>query len=143
MFISESAYIYFKFIYSTGKSISVVKDHVNEGDTLKYLVSPTGANTFTYQWFQNGNLINGATEYTFIIKGIVASDTGLYTCQITDTCGTKMYNIAYVYINSLIHNITGYVVYDNVTQTPLSKIWVYLYQGETKLTFQNRLHRSI
>ncbi|HMT29729.1 MAG TPA: T9SS type A sorting domain-containing protein, partial [Bacteroidia bacterium] len=45
------------------------------------LSSNTGFN-FTYQWFKNGNLINGATSSTYS-----TSDTGSYTVRVTNSYG--------------------------------------------------------
>ena len=48
-----------------------------------FQLSVTGHPTQSYQWYLNGNPINGATSAAFINPAPAISDTGLYSCIIT------------------------------------------------------------
>ena len=57
--------------------------------TTQLLSTDAGLNS--YQWYRNGVAINGATSNTYN-----ASDAGLYTVAITNSCGSVTSNIATV-----------------------------------------------
>lgn len=57
------------------------------GANINLSVAATGAN-LTYQWYQNGNILGGATNATLPINGVNNNNSGTYTCTVTGTCGT-------------------------------------------------------
>ena len=58
-------------------NISAIVQTVKIGDTIHFNISPTGAETFTYQWMDNSNIIAGATNKAYNIDGIKSSEGGL------------------------------------------------------------------
>lgn len=54
-----------------------------------FTVVATGSN-LNYQWFLDGALISGATNANYTIGSVVASDTGVYTVQVSGSCGTPI-----------------------------------------------------
>ncbi len=51
------------------------------------IVTADGTEPFTYQWFKNGEELTGFTQSTLLIEETVLSDEGMYSCEITNTCG--------------------------------------------------------
>ena len=57
------------------------------GDDLSLMVTADGENLM-YQWYKDGEAIDGATESSFSITGVVRSDSGMYTVRIWNRCDT-------------------------------------------------------
>ena len=53
-------------------------------DTIS-LMTNVGGTQNIYQWYKNGNIINGATDSVYTINEISTSDSGKYTCAITNS----------------------------------------------------------
>lgn len=102
------------------------------GDSAYLSVSLTGFLPFTYQWLHDSNIINGATNSVFSIPNIALSDSGLYSCKVTNTCGNTTAKIATLEVFKSGHyTVSGNVIYDNNGQTPMSNTIVYLYKRTT------------
>lgn len=77
-------------IMSPPKVTSVSPDQsLKTGDSLLLTVSVTG-DSVRYQWARNGSPVNGATGNRFRLASVARADSGLYTCTITNKCGTVM-----------------------------------------------------
>lgn len=63
---------------------------VTEGALAVLSIVVTGSPTPTFQWSKNGVAVSGATANTFVITASKASDTGSYTCTVTNALGTVM-----------------------------------------------------
>ena len=55
---------------------------ITEGEAVTLSVTGTSSATNTYEWFKDGNLINGAAEADFTIDSLVLADSGAYTCEV-------------------------------------------------------------
>ena len=122
-------YVYTKPVLN----ISALVQRVQTGDTVKYTLAPTGAETFTYQWILNGNPIPGATKNTYIIDGITSNQGGIYSCDVSDFCGSVTQVISTIIINSN-NALYGLVSYDNIALTPLDKVIVNIQNTEKTFT---------
>jgi len=62
---------------------------VDEGQsaTLRCSATGVGADSFTYQWWLNNDLINGKTGPTLIIPATSHTDTGGYSCIVGNKYG--------------------------------------------------------
>jgi hypothetical protein len=58
------------------------------GGSASFSVVAGGTGPFSYQWFRNGALINGATSATYTINPVSASDAASYSVSITGPTGT-------------------------------------------------------
>jgi len=58
------------------------------GETLTLSVTATGAEPFTYQWKKGTTSLPNTNSPTYTKLGATTSDTGSYTCVITNACGT-------------------------------------------------------
>jgi hypothetical protein len=56
--------------------------------------------TNTFQWFLNGNLIEGATAQSYIINDAPIAATGIYTCLVTNIYGSRETIAQYVQVVS-------------------------------------------
>lgn len=65
------------------------------GQSATFSVDATGIN-LTYQWLKNGSVIPGATNSTFTISTVAASDIGNYQVVVTNPGGTQYSNVAYL-----------------------------------------------
>ena len=74
---------------------------LNSGGNASFSVSATGLGTLTYQWFKNGVAISGATNSTYSISGVTASNAGNYSVEVTGTCGSATSNAAQLTVNTL------------------------------------------
>lgn len=64
-----------------------------EGDALNLSVTATGG-TLSYQWFKDGVLISGATNASYALGTTNFSNSGVYTVEVTNGCGTVTSNNA-------------------------------------------------
>jgi sugar lactone lactonase YvrE len=51
-------------------------------------VAANGTAPLSYQWFQNGNAVAGATSSTYAISNAVTANAGSYTVTVTNSAGT-------------------------------------------------------
>ncbi|HLP50638.1 MAG TPA: immunoglobulin domain-containing protein [Chitinophagales bacterium] len=68
---------------------SITRNPVNTTACIGATASFTAAgyeSGLTYQWKKNGALINGATNATYTINTVASTDTGTYTCVISNAC---------------------------------------------------------
>jgi len=75
-------------------SLNPLSQSKTEGETVSFTVNASGFPTPAYQWKKNGaNLTNdqritGATTNTLSISNLTQSDTGTYTCLVSNTEGS-------------------------------------------------------
>ena len=85
---------YLTVIYGVPPATSIVGSGLFcIGDTLVVdsgLV--TGSGPFTYQWFQDGAIIPGATNSTYTVNGLALSDSGVYELVISNAFGIDTSN---------------------------------------------------
>ena len=79
-------------------------------------VAVTGGGTYTYRWYRNGVLIQGATANPYVVESITAADNGTYTVDVTNALGTVRLSAG-----SLAVGAAGSPV---ITLQPISKIVV-------------------
>ncbi len=65
-----------------------VSQAINEGGSLVLTATPSGLPPFSYQWFKDGEPIDGATGSSLEISNVNASTTGSYTVQVSNAGGT-------------------------------------------------------
>jgi hypothetical protein len=63
---------------------------VAPGSPASFTVAATGATS--YQWYQDGSQVIGATDATYSIASVTIYDAGVYTCTITSDCGVSNSN---------------------------------------------------
>lgn len=73
---------------------------VNTGANVTLSVTSDGATPFTYQWKKGGADILGATAATYVITGAKATDTGVYTVQVTNQWGSVLSDNATLTVNA-------------------------------------------
>ncbi len=59
-------------------------------DEVTFSVTATGTSPLTYQWYKNGAVIPDADSSSYTITDAELSDTGYYSCEITNLCRTIM-----------------------------------------------------
>ncbi|ROL60784.1 choice-of-anchor D domain-containing protein [Bacteroidetes/Chlorobi group bacterium MS-B_bin-24] len=62
-----------------------------EGKSVEFSVNAEG-DSLTYQWFQNGNPINNATNSTYIIQNVKKADEGDCTVLVKGKCEPSVYS---------------------------------------------------
>jgi hypothetical protein len=75
----------------------------NAGDTL-IILTKIGGTANQYQWYKNGSLISGANDDSLVINGVTSSNSGTYTCKVTNSIvsGLDIYiKSIYVKVNSI------------------------------------------
>jgi CSLREA domain-containing protein len=84
---------------ATGISSQPVSQTVCAGAQASFSVTASGTGPFTYQWRKNGTNIGGATDSTYSIAAVVASDAGNYDVVVTGACGSATSNLAALTVN--------------------------------------------
>jgi hypothetical protein len=74
---------------------------LNAGATSTLSVTATGTNPLTYQWFRNGEAIEGATARTYTIGNAQPADAGVYQVAISNPVGTVASAQAAVTLNAV------------------------------------------
>ncbi|MCG8605218.1 T9SS type A sorting domain-containing protein, partial [bacterium] len=78
------------FTYSPQDSVGEERQEtLLVGSSLTMLVSVGGANN-RYQWLKDGRPIEGAVETSLSIATLDLADSGIYTCEITNTLATDL-----------------------------------------------------
>ncbi len=78
------------FIYSPQDSVGAIKDTmVTEGTNLNFSVT-VGGTANLYQWYKNGVKITDSDSCFLSISTVTPSDSGLYTCRITNTIASAL-----------------------------------------------------
>ena len=90
------------------------------GDTVTLTVTASGTGTLTYQWYK-GSTTTGTNSSALPIKPIAFTDSGVYTCAVSNGCGSPISSKAITLTVSSLQSIT--------TQ-PLSQT-LYLNQAAT------------
>lgn len=96
------------------------------GSEARFDVRTLDTTGVTYQWKRNGvNLTNsssivGALSPTLRVRQLTVADTGLYTCDVTNSCGTTISTEGRLLINTVAgnnyySNILAYIPYTGTT----------------------------
>lgn len=64
--------------------------NICEGTSLNITATASGLSPYSYQWYHNGNPILGATSNTLSIPNVDATHGGIYTCEVSNACGTTL-----------------------------------------------------
>lgn len=67
---------------------------VCEGTDISFTVEISNTGGETYQWLKNATPVSGATSNTLDIAAVTEAEEGSYTCEITNTCGTSVSDVA-------------------------------------------------
>jgi kumamolisin len=73
---------------------------VTTGSAISLGITAKGGGLLTYQWYQNGTPIFGATSATYSIGSAAAASAGAYTVVVWNVIGTATSNAATVTVNN-------------------------------------------
>ena len=68
-------------------------------DTISFTVKATGTN-INYQWTKEGNDITGATNLTYTVNKAQFEDYDVYSCIVSNSCGSSNLNPFILNVNS-------------------------------------------
>lgn len=71
------------------------------GNSAQFVISASGAEPVTYQWYKNYVAISGATDSVYSISSVSTSNAGNYKCKVTNAYGTDSSTVATLVVNSL------------------------------------------
>jgi Immunoglobulin domain/Secretion system C-terminal sorting domain len=131
-------------------------DTIDEGDTIVFKISAEGTEPIIYQWFHDGQAINGANGSEHIIENAMFSDSGYYYCTIQNDCGITKSDSAYLKVLPLLslgelqEDETGLIIYPNPVYNTLTianklpeTFEVYIYDVSGKCVFQKKNKKTI
>ena len=58
------------------------------GSTVSFTVEAIGKIPLSYQWYKDGEAISGANNSTMSLSGLLPSDQGVYTAQVSNALGS-------------------------------------------------------
>ena len=73
---------------------------VTNGGSVTFSGAASGNPMPSYQWFQNGNAIQGATGPTLLITGAGSANAGTYSCTATNGSGSAQSNLVALSVNN-------------------------------------------
>lgn len=74
----------FEFFYSPQKKFGKEETYNKQpGETL-ILDAKIEGNNNLYQWYKNGNVLEGKTSSNLVFETLMVDDSGLYTCKVTN-----------------------------------------------------------
>ncbi len=106
------------------------------GQSSTFNVQPWGTGPFTYQWFEDGNAINGATNQTLTLTNIQFTNAGLYSIVVSSALGSATNPPAPVTVEPagvslglcpavIINGVAGYsYIIESTTNLGNSNSWV-------------------
>ncbi|MEY4244061.1 MAG: hypothetical protein RLZZ245_1646, partial [Verrucomicrobiota bacterium] len=62
---------------------------VDEGDSWSLTTNVLGAVPVSFQWFKDGEILNGATSSTLAVSAAIPTDAGVYVLQATNAYGSS------------------------------------------------------
>ena len=83
---------------------------VNEGGNASFMVAATGTKPMTYQWYYQGEAIEGATSAGFDLAGVGSANSGIYTVRISNAIGETTSKSASLTVNTplrLLNDLEG------------------------------------
>ncbi len=88
----------------TGPSIDTqpASQAVCEGASAVFTVLASGTSPISYQWQKDLSDLPGETSDTLTLASVAGSDTGSYTCVITNGCGTVTTSSATLTVNTAV-----------------------------------------
>jgi hypothetical protein len=104
-------------------SVPPASQTVTAGDDVTFSVTALGISPMSYQWCEGGAVIAGATNTSYSLRSVVASDAGAYTVIITNVAGSvTSAPSATLVVNALAlppmtDSLVGYWKFDEVTGT--------------------------
>ena len=75
-------------------------DTLCEGQSMVFNVNTTGTSPISYQWYKNGNMINGAVNSLFMIASVDTLDAANYHVIANNVCGNLQSNTMSLEVNS-------------------------------------------
>ena len=76
------------------------------GDTVTLTVTASGTGTLSYQWYKGSTTV-GTNSASFPIKPIAFTDSGAYTCAVTNGCGPTNSKTIVLKVNAIPITITS------------------------------------
>ena len=73
---------------------------IKEGGFARFWVSATGSEPLSYQWYLNGEPIEGKTRSSMIVNQATGADEGDYTVIVTNPVGFKISDEAVLDVNT-------------------------------------------
>lgn len=73
---------------------------------VTFTVSATGGDPLAYQWYKDGNPIQGATASEYSIVAVSMADAGVYQVVVSNTCGSTPSEEATLTVNRADQTIT-------------------------------------
>ncbi|WMJ74652.1 immunoglobulin domain-containing protein [Cytophagaceae bacterium ABcell3] len=81
------------------EDLSASETEVNEGDPFTLEITASGPGPHTYQWYRNGEPVEGATESTYTVNEASADDKGSYYVVISNENGSTQSNEIDIHVN--------------------------------------------
>ncbi len=104
--------------------------YLSDNASCTLSVNASGSQPLNYQWYKNSEKLDGKTGYTYIIPSFLESDTGIYTCKVTNPWGEDESTPAVI----VYRQLSGKTTYWNFTTFTDS-----LHEGETLLISLEKL----
>ncbi|MBP7496535.1 MAG: immunoglobulin domain-containing protein [Bacteroidales bacterium] len=71
-----------------------------EADTVSFKVIANSQTPVSYKWKCNDNYITDATNSVLLLSNLNKVNEGVYNCELTNDCGTKLTDNIFLYVNT-------------------------------------------
>ncbi len=116
-----------------------VSQTITAGNSVTFTVAASGTGTLAYQWYFGGTAISGATNSTYSIAAVAATDAGSYYVTVTNSIGSVSSNAATLTVTTATGDTTPTITTQPVSQsvnTEQSVTFSVVATGSGTLTYQ-------
>lgn len=107
---------------------------INPGENFRYTIQ--SSNTNTYQWTRNGANLHNQQSKTLDLSNIQAYQSGVYSCNLTNECGTTKTSNIFIDLNIVTTENSNVFIYGkeiSVTPNPTNSQFIISFNEPKKL----------
>lgn len=143
------------FTYSPQDTIGLKEDKYSDVGTVLNLIVQVGGDNNVYQWYKDGNAIPDSDNDTLTIAEFNSSNSGLYTCKVTNTRATALIMLSNPYHAMVtgfneIRQLQGKIFPNPSTgkftlsmeKLPSKNCMINIFSLEGKKVYQQKLERA-
>ncbi len=125
--------------------------NLNSGETLTITIDADGTQPIRYQWYKDGQPIDGADQPTLTIENVTSEDAGTYYCNVSNDCGEVQSNncvvtVTFKQIAGVSESVGGVVLFESAPNPATNSATISFAiptDGKVELVLTDSFGRSI